>query len=133
MIKSNRNCINGFLFAGILNCLGCMSAAAQPKVIGIYELFELADANSKSIKVHNLAVAEAVQAVKVSKNDRLPSIEASLSFSYIGDGWMSDRDFSNGMKAEMPHFGNNFAFKATQAVYTGGAISTGIEMSELQK
>ena len=46
---------------------------------------------------------------------------------------MSDRDFSNGMKADMPHFGNNFAFKATQAVYTGGAVSTGIEMSELQK
>lgn len=37
------------------------------------------------------------------------------------------------MKADMPHFGNNFAFKATQAVYTGGAVSTGIEMSELQK
>lgn len=69
----------------------------------------------------------------MAKNDRLPSIEAGLSFSYIGDGWMSDRDFSNGMKADMPHFGNNFAFKATQAVYTGGAVSTGIEMSELQK
>lgn len=133
MIKSNRKGINGLLFAGIMNCLGCMSVVAQPKVLGIDELFELADANSKSIKVHNLAVAEAVQAIKVAKNDRLPSIEAGLSFSYIGDGWMCDRDFSNGIKAEMPHFGNNFAFKATQAVYTGGAISTGIEMSELQK
>lgn len=133
MVKSNRKCIEGLLLAGIINCLGCMSVAAQPKVLGIDELFELADANSKSIKVHNLAVAEAVQAIKVAKNDRLPSIEAGLSFSYIGDGWMCDRDFSNGIKAEMPHFGNNFAFKATQAVYTGGAISTGIEMSELQK
>ena len=46
---------------------------------------------------------------------------------------MADRDFSNGMKADMPHFGNNFALKATQVVYSGGAISTGIEMSELQK
>lgn len=102
-------------------------------MLGVEELFHLADAHSKSLKVHNLAVDEAVQAIKVAKNDRLPSIEAGLSFSYIGDGWMSDRDFSNGMKADMPHFGNNFAFKATQAVYTGGAVSTGIEMSELQK
>lgn len=133
MIKSNKMCIVRFLLAGTMNCLGCMSMVAQPEVIGIDRLFELADANSKSIKVHDLAVDEAVQAIKVAKNDRLPSIEASLSFSYIGDGWMCDRDFSNGIKADMPHFGNNFAFKATQAVYTGGAISTGIEMSELQK
>lgn len=119
---------------GLLGCIGFVPLSAQQeKVLSIEELFSLADANSKSLKVHHLAVDEAVQAIKVAKNDRLPSVEASLSFSYIGDGWMSDRDFSNGMKADMPHFGNNFAFKATQAVYTGGAVSTGIEMSELQK
>lgn len=125
--------IHKLFMTGLLGCIGFWSASAQPRVLGVEELFRLADAHSKSLKVHNLAVDEAVQAIKVAKNDRLPSIEAGLSFSYIGDGWMSDRDFSNGMKADMPHFGNNFAFKATQAVYTGGAVSTGIEMSELQK
>lgn len=126
----NRTKILTSLFAvfSILNV-----GAQQHKVMTIEELFNLAESNSKSLKVHNLAVDEAIQAVKVAKNDRLPSIEASLSFSYIGDGWMSDRDFSNGMKAEMPHLGNNFAFKATQAIYAGGAITAGIEMSELQK
>ena len=126
----NRTKILTSLFAvfSILNV-----GAQQHKVMTIEELFNLAESNSKSLKVHNLAVDEAIQAVKVAKNDRLPSIEASLSFSYIGDGWMSDRDFSNGMKAEMPHWGNNFAFKATQAIYAGGAITAGIEMSELQK
>lgn len=125
--------IHKLFMTGLLGCIGFWSASAQPRVLGVEELFHLADAHSKSLKVHNLAVDEAVQAIKVAKNDRLPSIEAGLSFSYIGDGWMSDRDFSNGMKTDMPHFGNNFAFKATQAVYTGGAVSTGIEMSELQK
>ena len=125
--------IHKLFMTGLLGCIGFWSASAQPRVLGVEELFRLADAHRKSLKVHNLAVDEAVQAIKVAKNDRLPSIEAGLSFSYIGDGWMSDRDFSNGMKADMPHFGNNFAFKATQAVYTGGAVSTGIEMSELQK
>ena len=126
----NRTKILTSLFAvfSILNV-----GAQQHKVMTIEELFNLAESNSKSLKVHNLAVDEAIQAVKVAKNDRLPSIEASLSFSYIGDGWMSDRDFSNGMKAEMPHWGNNFAFKDTQAIYAGGAITAGIEMSELQK
>lgn len=121
------------IFAGLLTLAGGWLAAAQQQVLTMDEMFRLADANSKSIAARQLAVDEAAEAVRVAKNDRLPSIEASLSLSYIGDGWMADRDFSNGMKADMPHFGNNFALKATQVVYSGGAISTGIEMSELQK
>ncbi len=121
------------IFAGLLTLAGGWPAAAQQQVLTMDEMFRLADANSKSIAARQLAVDEAAEAVRVAKNDRLPSIEASLSLSYIGDGWMADRDFSNGMKADMPHFGNNFALKATQVVYSGGAISTGIEMSELQK
>lgn len=121
------------IFAGLLTLAGGWPAAAQQQVLTMDEMFRLADANSKSIAARQLAVDEAAEAVRVAKNDRLPSIEASLSLSYIGDGWMADRDFSNGMKADIPHFGNNFALKATQVVYSGGAISTGIEMSELQK
>ena len=121
------------IFAGLLTLAGGWPTAAQQQVLTMDEMFRLADANSKNIAARQLAVDEAAEAVRVAKNDRLPSIEASLSLSYIGDGWMADRDFSNGMKADMPHFGNNFALKATQVVYSGGAISTGIEMSELQK
>lgn len=121
------------IFVGLLTLAGGWPTAAQQQVLTMDEMFRLADANSKSIAARQLAVDEAAEAVRVAKNDRLPSIEASLSLSYIGDGWMADRDFSNGMKADMPHFGNNFALKATQVVYSGGAISTGIEMSELQK
>lgn len=121
------------IIVGLLTLAGGWPAAAQQQVLTMDEMFRLADANSKSIAARQLAVDEAAEAVRVAKNDRLPSIEASLSLSYIGDGWMADRDFSNGMKADMPHFGNNFTLKATQVVYSGGAISTGIEMSELQK
>lgn len=132
--QDNYFMIKKLLFTGVLGSISLIpTTAQQQQMLTIEEIFSMADANSKSLKVHDLAVKEAVQAVKVAKNDRLPSIEANLSFSYIGDGWMCDRDFSNGTKAPMPHFGNNFAFKATQAIYTGGAISTGIQMSELQK
>lgn len=126
--------IRKLLFTGVIGCINLIPIIAQQQqMLTIDEIFNLADANSKSLKVHDLAVAEATQAVKVAQSDKLPSIEANLSFSYIGNGWMCDRDFSNGIKAPMPHFGNNFALKATQAIYTGGAISTGIKMSELQK
>lgn len=107
--------------------------AQQRLTLTIDEMFARAEANSKSINLHRLAVDEAIEGERVAKNERLPSIEASLAFSYIGDGWMSDRDFSNGQNADMPHYGNNFSIKATQVVYAGGAINTGVELSRLNR
>ena len=52
---------------------------------------------------------------------------------YWGNGKLWDRDFSNATKIEMPHWGNNFALEAQLAVYAGGAISSGIELAELEK
>lgn len=107
--------------------------AQQRLTLTIDEMFARAEANSKSINLHRLAVDEAIKGERVAKNERLPSIEASLAFSYIGDGWMSDRDFSNGQNADMPHYGNNFSIKATQVVYAGGAINAGVELSRLNR
>ena len=100
--------------------------------INMEEMFELAEANSRSIRTYTIAEQEAEQAVKVAKNALLPSIDVSLSASYLGDGWIADRDFSNGENAPMPHFGNNFAIEASQVIYAGGAISSGIEIARLQ-
>ena len=100
--------------------------------INMEEMFELAEANSRSIRTYTIAEQEAEQAVKVAKNALLPSIDISLSASYLGDGWIADRDFSNGENAPMPHFGNNFAIEASQVIYAGGAIASGIEIARLQ-
>lgn len=109
----------------------CVSHA-QPMLMTIEQLFELADKNSKDIQLHSLMINEADQAVKVAKNKLLPTIDAKAEFSYIGDGVMTDRDFSNGIHADMPHFGNSFVLKASQVVYSGGAISGNIERSKLE-
>ena len=87
------------------------TAAAQERVLSIDELFQLADQNSKSIQLHSLAIDETTQAVEVAKNAKLPSIRAQVDLNYIGDGCMTDRDFSNGIHADMPHFGNSFVLK----------------------
>lgn len=110
-----------------------LGVSAQSHILTIDEMFRLADENNKSIRMHDLAVAEADQAVKVAYNDRLSSIQTHMEFNYIGDGVMTDRDFSNGIHADMPHFGNSFVVKASQVVYAGGAITKGIEQSKLQK
>ena len=109
------------------------TAAAQEQVMTIEDLFQLADQNSKSIQLHSLAIDETTQAVEVAKNAKLPSIRAQVDLNYIGDGCMTDRDFSNGIHADMPHFGNSFVLKASQTIYAGGSINANIQKAKLQQ
>ena len=109
------------------------SQRADSKLMSIQEMFDLAEANSRSIRTYDLAEKEAEQAVQIAKNALLPSVDVSLSASYLGDGWIADRDFSNGAHAPMPHFGNNFAIEASQVIYAGGAISNSIAVAKLRK
>lgn len=109
------------------------SQRADSKLMSIQEMFDLAEANSRSIRTYDLAEKEAEQAVQIAKNILLPSVDVSLSASYLGDGWIADRDFSNGVNAPMPHFGNNFAIEASQVIYAGGAISNSIAVAKLRK
>ena len=69
--------------------------------------------------------------VKAAKAEQLPDATASLSFSYLGGGWISDRDFKNAVGVHIPHYGSNLAVQASWAVYAGGAIRSGIRLSQL--
>ena len=51
------------------------------KVLGISEMFRLADENSRSIQTYKTGKEAADEALKAAKSQRLPDIEASLSFS----------------------------------------------------
>ena len=104
---------------------------AQTRQMGIEELFRLADEQSKSIQTYRTGKEAAEEALKAAKAQRLPDVNVSLSASYWGNGKLWDRDFSNAMTIDMPHFGNNFALEAQQVVYAGGAISSGIRQAEL--
>ena len=73
------------------------SYAQNSYVLTLEQIFALADENSKSLKIENASVIEAQQGVKVAKNAYLPDIDISLSASYLGNGCLMDRDFSNGL------------------------------------
>ena len=109
------------------------SYAQNCRVLTLEQIFALADENSKTLKTENASVAEAEQGVKVAKNGYLPDIDISLSASYLGNGYLLDRNFSNGQSVDIPHFGNNFAIQATQAIYAGGAITNGVAMAKLKE
>lgn len=113
--------------------VGVYAQKVSRQVLPIDEMFSLADQNSKSLRPGATGIQEAEENVKVAKNARFPDIHVSLSFSYLGNGRMIDRDFSHGTNAPMPHFGNNFAIEASQAIYAGGAITNGIALTRLQE
>jgi len=99
--------------------------------LSLEELFRTADEHNTSIKSFQSAIQEAEAGIEAAKAERLPDIDASVSFSYLGGGRITDRDFTNGFGVHIPHYGNNFALQASWAVYTGGAIQSGINLSKL--
>lgn len=120
----------------VLLCLAALCSQclyAQTRQMGIDEMFRLADEQSKSVQTYRTGADAADEALRAAKAQRLPDISVSLSASYLGDGRIWDRDFGNGMKVDMHHFGNNFTLEAQQVVYSGGAISSGIRQAELAK
>lgn len=115
----------------VLQVLGGTLAWGQRRVMSLNEMFVMADSLNSTIKVSDLSVLEAKADEKVARNAYLPSIEASVSASYNGDGYIMDRDFSNGFGVDIPSFGNNFKLEANQVIFAGGAIKSAVKMSEI--
>ena len=107
--------------------------ASKKENMTISQLFQKVEDNSKSLRTSLSGVEAAHLGIESAKSKKLPDLDASLSFSYIGNALITDRDFSNVQGLKSPHFGNNFAFQAQQVVYAGGAINAGIKLAELGK
>ena len=107
--------------------------ASKKENMTISQLFQKVEDNSKSLRTSLSGVKAAHLGIESAKSKKLPDLDASLSFSYIGNALITDRNFSNVHGLKSPHFGNNFAFQAQQVVYAGGAINAGIKLAELGK
>jgi len=125
----------------------CVPARAQQKT-SLRWLYDLADQQNQRIKVSEAALMAAEEGVAAAKSAWLPNVEFSLQGSYTGNAVLMSRGFStsgtteyivpglgpqqvqNG-KQTTPHWGNSFTAQASQVIYAGGAISSGIEMAEI--
>ena len=142
---SLMNCHKCFCALAVLMIVGancCAPASAQHKM-SLQSLFDLADQQSQSIRVSELALKAAEEGVASAKSAMLPSVEFSLQGSYTGNAFLMSRGFStsgtteyivpglgpqqvqNG-KQPTPHWGNSFTARASQVIYAGGAIRSGI-------
>ena len=119
-------------FISILNPIYSVQAQEKERVMGLEEIFSLADSCSLTIKSALQEAKSADANIQVAKNGLLPDINFSVSATYNGNAWMSDRDFSNGQSLPAPQFGNNFALEVRQIVYSGGEVSHGIRSAKLQ-
>ena len=122
------------LLAGVL-CASMLSGGAcaySQSVITLEQIFESAEANSTQLRPSISAISEADHEIDVAKAGRLPEINASLSLSYIGDGFITKRNFSDYQKAPIPHLGTGLSIDVEQPLYTGGAITNAIKMAELK-
>lgn len=126
----------------------CGSMFAQRQTMKLQEIYNLADQQSQRIRVSEVGLKSASEAVLSAKSALLPNLNLSLSGSYIGNATMMSRGFStsgtsdiivaglgpqavpNG-KQDTPHWGNTFTAQATQVIYAGGAIRSGIKIAEL--
>ena len=105
--------------------------AQNSRPLDIQGLFTLIDTNNSSVRVSKTGIEAARHDVEAAKSQRLPDIKAQLSASFIGNALLTDRDFSEVHGLHSPHFGNQFIVDASQTIYSGGALTAGIKMSEL--
>lgn len=108
------------------------ACAYAQSVVTLEEIYRSAEANSVRLRPLVTAEAEADKEISVAKAGRLPDIDASLSVSFIGDGFTTKRNFSDYQKAPIPHLGTGLSIGVTQPLYTGGAITSAIDLAQLK-
>jgi len=128
---NNQRLLTGLLAAALSGSWVC-AFGQDASVTTLEQLFEVAERNSLQLRPSFSAESEAAHEIKEARAGRLPDINASLSFSYIGDGFTTKRNFSDYQKAPIPHYGNSLSLSVNQPVYAGGAITSGIELAELK-
>ena len=115
--------------------LGLLCAAymadAQQISLSVNDVFEIADSTNLTIEVAKYAVDAAQAAFKSEQYQKLPDLSVSASVSYNGTGYVWDRDFRNGMRVDIPSFGNNFALQASQVIYAGGVLAQAEKLAAL--
>lgn len=128
---NNQRLLTGLLTAALLGS-GVCAFSQNSSVIALEQLFEAAERNSVQLRPSFSAEEEANHEVREARAGRLPDVNVSLSFSYIGDGFTTKRNFSDYQKAPIPHYGNALSLSVNQPLYTGGVITAGIKLAELK-
>lgn len=128
---NNSRLLTGLVVSILLGdgvCAYCRNSA----IFTLEQLFESAEKNSVQLRPFYSAEEEARHEVSVAKAEKLPDVNFSLSFNFLGDGFTTGRNFSDYQKAPIPHYGNALSLSVNQTIYAGGAITSGIDLAKLK-
>lgn len=128
---NNLRLLTGLLCVALLSGKVCAVCISQ-RVVTLEQLFEIAETNSLQLRPSLTACEEASREVSMARSQRLPDINANLNLSYLGNGFTTNRSFSDTQKASIPHLGNGLSIDVSQPVFAGGAINAAIDLAELK-
>ena len=125
---------NHRLLTGMLGMVlsGMAVCSYSQSVMTLEELFEYAETHSAQLKPAITSQDVSQHEISIARAQRLPEINANLSVSFLGDGFTTNRNYSDYQKAPIPHLGTGLGINIEQPLYTGGAITGAIEMAELE-
>lgn len=116
----------------ILLQAGLLAAQPDSLRISLDSLFRLAEKNSSQIMLSRVLFERSLAVVDDKKNDRLPTAGVTASAGYltnvgvIGLGTMPSGFY------DMPHFSNSYAIQAAWLLYSGGRLTLGIDIAEIE-
>ena len=99
--------------------------------LSLDELFRIAEEQSEELRVAYTAINSASEERKAAQLACTPQLDIALSVGYLGNGQLGERDFTHWQTIENPHFMNNFSVKASQVIYSGGALTSAIRLSKI--
>jgi outer membrane protein TolC len=112
---------------------GSMVLAQQDSLkISLAELFKMADVGNKQIKLSNALLERSQLTVRDKKNDRLPTVGVNGSVGYLTNVGVIGLGTMNSGFYDMPHFSNSYALQAGLVLYSGGKITTAIDMAKIE-
>lgn len=126
---NNLRLLAGLLGAALLS--GGVRALPQ-EVMSLEDIFAAAESRSAQLLPMLTAQTEAEREISVARSALLPNINASLSLSYIGDGFTTKRNFSDYQRAKIPHLGTGLGLSVEQPVYTGGAVTAAVDIARIK-
>lgn len=118
------------LACAALNTQGVMAGELG---MGINDVITAVDTGNASVRQARKGVDVARRGVDAAKAARLPDIDASLSVGYLGNGTITDRDFSGAICDHLPHFTNAASLTVYQPLWTGGALTASIDMARTRE
>ena len=101
--------------------------------LSIEELLDRGITNSVVVKESELKISISEDQSKLAKNKKLPDMQVSGIFGYVGTSTVLDTDFSFLRHSDAPDWKQNYQFVASQPLYQGGRIKANIQRSEIEK